>query len=197
MKMYLISDNIDTLTGMRLAGVEGADVYKRQIHNSGRYAQQELVIFDCNAFSDLNFANQVFDEETGIFCSRDITVCLKEISRLPYWLQLKLADNITLLENHNIRLIATTLEDLSKICLLYTSMVPIIFPMTGILEITGTRSMPSPATMPDLPLVPHIISSRTMVMPEAKMLMPTPANTCLLYTSYKRNQRRKTQRTRM
>ena len=24
MKMYLISDNIDTLTGMRLAGVEGA-----------------------------------------------------------------------------------------------------------------------------------------------------------------------------
>ena len=47
-----------------------------------------------------------------------------------------------------------------------------ISPMTGIFEITGTRSMP------DLPLVPHIISSRTMVMPEAKMLMPTPANTC-------------------
>lgn len=41
-------------------------------------------------------------------------MCLKEIPRLPYWLQLKLADNITLLENHNIRLIATTLEDLSK-----------------------------------------------------------------------------------
>ena len=53
-----------------------------------------------------------------------------------------------------------------------------ISPMTGIFEITGTRSMPSPATMLDLPLVPHIISSRTMVMPEAKMLMPTPANTC-------------------
>ena len=28
MKMYLISDNIDTWTGMRLAGVEGA-VYMR------------------------------------------------------------------------------------------------------------------------------------------------------------------------
>ena len=37
---------------------------------------------------------------------RDITVCLKEIPRLPYWLQLKLADNITLLENHNIRLLS-------------------------------------------------------------------------------------------
>ena len=30
MKMYLISDNIDTLTGMRLAGVEGAVVHKRE-----------------------------------------------------------------------------------------------------------------------------------------------------------------------
>ena len=71
----------------------GKEMWVKAIHNSGRYAQQELVIFDCNAFSDLNFANQVFDEETGIFCGRDITVCLKEIPRLPYWLQLKLADN--------------------------------------------------------------------------------------------------------
>ena len=30
MKMYLISDNIDTLTGMRLAGVEGMVVHERQ-----------------------------------------------------------------------------------------------------------------------------------------------------------------------
>lgn len=30
MKMYLISDNIDTLTGMRLAGVEGAVVHERE-----------------------------------------------------------------------------------------------------------------------------------------------------------------------
>ena len=30
MKMYLISDNIDTWTGMRLAGVEGCVVHERQ-----------------------------------------------------------------------------------------------------------------------------------------------------------------------
>lgn len=30
MKMFLISDNIDTLTGMRLAGVDGVVVHERQ-----------------------------------------------------------------------------------------------------------------------------------------------------------------------
>lgn len=30
MKMFLISDNIDTLTGMRLAGIEGMVVHERQ-----------------------------------------------------------------------------------------------------------------------------------------------------------------------
>lgn len=30
MKMYLISDNIDTYTGMRLAGVEGSVVHEKQ-----------------------------------------------------------------------------------------------------------------------------------------------------------------------
>lgn len=30
MKMYLISDNVDTLTGMRLAGVEGVVVHGRR-----------------------------------------------------------------------------------------------------------------------------------------------------------------------
>ena len=30
MKMYLISDNIDTQTGMRLAGVDGVVVHKRE-----------------------------------------------------------------------------------------------------------------------------------------------------------------------
>ncbi len=30
MKMYLISDNIDTCTGMRLAGIEGAVVHKKE-----------------------------------------------------------------------------------------------------------------------------------------------------------------------
>ena len=29
MKMFLISDNVDTLTGMRLAGVEGCSVHER------------------------------------------------------------------------------------------------------------------------------------------------------------------------
>ncbi len=93
----------------------GKERWVRAIHNSSRYALQELAVFDCNAFSDLNFANQVFDEESGIFCNRDTTICLKEISRLPYWLQLKLADNVTLLENNHIRLIATTLEDLARL----------------------------------------------------------------------------------
>ena len=30
MKLYLISDNIDTLTGMRLAGIEGVVVHEEQ-----------------------------------------------------------------------------------------------------------------------------------------------------------------------
>ncbi|HIR98022.1 MAG TPA: V-type ATP synthase subunit F [Candidatus Merdisoma faecalis] len=30
MKMYLISDNVDTCTGMRLAGIEGAVVHERE-----------------------------------------------------------------------------------------------------------------------------------------------------------------------
>lgn len=30
MKMYLISDNVDTYTGMRLAGVDGVVVHKRE-----------------------------------------------------------------------------------------------------------------------------------------------------------------------
>ena len=30
MKMYLISDNVDTLTGMRLAGIEGVVVHERE-----------------------------------------------------------------------------------------------------------------------------------------------------------------------
>ena len=29
MKMYLISDNVDTLTGMRLAGVDGVVIHER------------------------------------------------------------------------------------------------------------------------------------------------------------------------
>lgn len=34
MKMYLISDNVDTLTGMRLAGIEGVVVHEKNELNS-------------------------------------------------------------------------------------------------------------------------------------------------------------------
>lgn len=30
MKMYLLSDNVDTLTGLRLAGVEGSIIHKKE-----------------------------------------------------------------------------------------------------------------------------------------------------------------------
>lgn len=119
----------------------GKELWVRAIHNSSQYAQQELAVFDCNAFSDLNFANQIFDQESGIFCNRDTTICLKEISRLPYWLQLKLADNVTLLENNNIRIIATTLEDLARLTdsntfskRLFTLFYPAILPIPPIRE---------------------------------------------------------------
>ena len=37
MKMYLISDNIDTYTGMRLAGVEGVVIHERnELKNAPR-----------------------------------------------------------------------------------------------------------------------------------------------------------------
>ncbi len=39
MKMYLISDNIDTLTGMRLAGIEGVVVHtKEDLHKALSFA---------------------------------------------------------------------------------------------------------------------------------------------------------------
>ena len=35
MRMYLISDNVDTLTGMRLAGIEGIVVHERdELHQA-------------------------------------------------------------------------------------------------------------------------------------------------------------------
>ena len=39
MKMYLISDNVDTLTGMRLAGVDGIVVY---VSDEGEVVQRNL-----------------------------------------------------------------------------------------------------------------------------------------------------------
>ncbi len=51
-------------------------------------------------------------------------------------------------------------------------------PIMGSLEMIGAFTTPSPATMLDLPLASQIMSRSTMVMPEAKMLIPTPASTC-------------------
>ena len=38
MKMYLISDNVDTYTGMRLAGVDGVVVHERDETSFGKSA---------------------------------------------------------------------------------------------------------------------------------------------------------------
>ena len=44
MKMFLISDNVDTQTGMRLAGVEGVVVHEREeLYDT----QQIEFIFQC------------------------------------------------------------------------------------------------------------------------------------------------------
>ena len=44
MKMYLISDNLDTLTGMRLAGVDGIVVHERdELKEIGRASCRERV----------------------------------------------------------------------------------------------------------------------------------------------------------
>ena len=45
MKMYLISDNVDTYTGMRLAGVEGVVVHERsELKESLEYADSDKEI---------------------------------------------------------------------------------------------------------------------------------------------------------
>lgn len=45
MKMYLISDNVDTLTGMRLAGVDGVVVHeKEELHNALKMAMEDSSI---------------------------------------------------------------------------------------------------------------------------------------------------------
>lgn len=45
MKMYLISDNVDTYTGMRLAGVEGVVVHERsELKESLEYAVSDKEI---------------------------------------------------------------------------------------------------------------------------------------------------------
>lgn len=45
MKMYLISDNVDTYTGMRLAGVDGVVVHERQeLHEALQNVLQDKTI---------------------------------------------------------------------------------------------------------------------------------------------------------
>lgn len=45
MKMYLISDNVDTLTGMRLTGVDGVVVHeKEELHNALKMAMEDSSI---------------------------------------------------------------------------------------------------------------------------------------------------------
>ena len=55
MKMYLISDNVDTLTGMRLAGVEGVVVHERE----------ELKTALDNAFKDTDIGILLLTEKFG------------------------------------------------------------------------------------------------------------------------------------
>lgn len=45
MKMYLISDNVDTYTGMRLAGVDGVVVHEKQeLYDALEYAMNDSSI---------------------------------------------------------------------------------------------------------------------------------------------------------
>ena len=46
MKMYLISDNVDTLTGMRLAGVEGCVVHEGIILLTEKFGREFSEIID-------------------------------------------------------------------------------------------------------------------------------------------------------
>lgn len=58
MKMFLISDNIDTYTGMRLAGVEGVVVHEREeLHRALRkpLATKKTALFSSQKNSEKNF----------------------------------------------------------------------------------------------------------------------------------------------
>ena len=65
MKMYLISDNLDTLTGMRLAGVDGIVVHERD----------ELKETIEKAMSDPEIGIVLLTEKFG----REITAMINEI----------------------------------------------------------------------------------------------------------------------
>ena len=62
MKMYLISDNIDTCTGMRLAGIEGAVVHEKE----------ELKAELNRAMADKDIAVVVLTEKFGQELQEDI-----------------------------------------------------------------------------------------------------------------------------
>ena len=55
MRMYLISDNVDTLTGMRLAGVDGIVIHKKD----------ELIEALNNALADKTIAILLIAEQFG------------------------------------------------------------------------------------------------------------------------------------
>ena len=93
----------------------GKERWARSLNNSSGHSNDDFMVFDCNAFSDFSFAEQIFNEEQGIFCNQNLTICLKEISRMPYWLQTKAAEQAMLMEKNNIRLIATSMEDLASL----------------------------------------------------------------------------------
>ncbi len=111
-----LANNTDFFAVLGERGI-GKEKWVKAIHNVSNYHEQNLIVYDCGAFTDLAFASQVFSEDTGLFHNHNITVCLKEISRLPQWIQKKLADNATLLKQHGIRIIATSTEDLYEMVL--------------------------------------------------------------------------------
>ena len=98
----------------------GKEKWVKAIHNVSNYHKQNLIVYDCGTFTDLAFASQVFSQDTGLFHNHNITICLKEISRLPQWIQKKIVENATLLKQHGIRIIATTIEDLYEMVLTHT-----------------------------------------------------------------------------
>lgn len=72
MRFYLISDNIDTLVGMRLAGIEGIVVHKKdEVHNALKAAMD-----------DNNIGIVLITEKLGQLCS-DLVYDLKLNRKRP------------------------------------------------------------------------------------------------------------------
>ena len=88
----------------------GKESWIRGIHESSIFSDQELVILDSSGLYDHAVFDSLFNEESGAFSRRNITLCLKEISLLAPWFQRKLADSSDLMQEHNIRLTVTSTE---------------------------------------------------------------------------------------